>query len=78
MNPPSSDLTAGQRDRDLLLSLLGAQSARHTVRSDELGLRHRVGRWCWVSQAARPAGADHTLMSCIVSPGFDFADCTID
>ncbi|MEV6137178.1 cupin domain-containing protein [Nocardia sp. NPDC051990] len=31
-----------------------------------------------VGQAARPAGADHVLVSCIVSPGFDFADATID
>ena len=28
------------------------------------------GRW----QAARPAGQDEVLVSCVVSPGFDFAD----
>ncbi|MBF6165250.1 cupin domain-containing protein [Streptomyces gardneri] len=31
-----------------------------------------------VSQSARPAGADHVLVSCIVAPGFDFADFRLD
>ncbi|MFR9750691.1 cupin domain-containing protein [Nocardia sp. 004] len=31
-----------------------------------------------VSQAARPIGADHVLVTCIVSPGFDFADFRLD
>lgn len=31
------------------------------------------GAW----QAARPAGAEPVLVSCIVSPGFDFADFTM-
>ncbi|MBO0787828.1 MAG: cupin domain-containing protein, partial [Actinobacteria bacterium] len=29
---------------------------------------------CW--QSARPAGPDETLVSCVVAPGFDFADFT--
>ncbi|MQY24559.1 cupin domain-containing protein [Nocardia aurantia] len=31
-----------------------------------------------VSQAARPAGDEYVLVSCIVSPGFDFADFRLD
>jgi predicted cupin superfamily sugar epimerase len=31
-----------------------------------------------VSQAARPAGDEYVLVSCVVSPGFDFADFTLD
>ena len=31
-----------------------------------------VPRGCW--QAARPAGPDEVLVTCVVSPGFDFAD----
>ncbi|WP_278265291.1 cupin domain-containing protein [Nocardia sp. AG03] len=31
-----------------------------------------------VSQSARPAGADYTLVSCVVAPGFDFADFRLD
>jgi predicted cupin superfamily sugar epimerase len=31
-----------------------------------------AGQW----QSAGPAGPDETLVSCIVSPGFDFADFT--
>lgn len=31
-----------------------------------------------VSQAARPAGAEYVLVSCLVSPGFDFADFRMD
>lgn len=31
-----------------------------------------------VSQSARPAGHEHVLVSCIVSPGFDFADFRLD
>ncbi|MEU2041004.1 cupin domain-containing protein [Nocardia niwae] len=31
-----------------------------------------------VSQSARPAGAEYVLVSCIVSPGFDFADFRLD
>jgi predicted cupin superfamily sugar epimerase len=31
-----------------------------------------------VSQSARPAGADYVLVSCIVAPGFDFADFRLD
>ncbi|MFI6364747.1 cupin domain-containing protein [Nocardia sp. NPDC050630] len=31
-----------------------------------------------VSQAARPAGDEYVLVSCIVAPGFDFADFTLD
>ncbi|WP_433712255.1 cupin domain-containing protein [Nocardia sp. CA-084685] len=31
-----------------------------------------------VSQAARPVGAEYVLVSCIVAPGFDFADFTLD
>ncbi|MET8144474.1 cupin domain-containing protein [Sphaerisporangium sp. NPDC005288] len=31
-----------------------------------------AGTW----QAARPAGAEQVLVSCVVSPGFDFADFT--
>ncbi|MFC6012222.1 cupin domain-containing protein [Nocardia lasii] len=31
-----------------------------------------------VSQAARPAGEDYTLVSCVVAPGFDFADFRLD
>ncbi|WP_062990095.1 cupin domain-containing protein [Nocardia anaemiae] len=30
------------------------------------------------SQAARPAGDEYVLVSCIVAPGFDFADFTLD
>ncbi|WP_054816616.1 cupin domain-containing protein [Nocardia arizonensis] len=30
------------------------------------------------SQAARPAGDEYVLVSCIVSPGFDFADFHMD
>jgi len=30
---------------------------------------------CW--QAARPAGPEEVLVTCVVSPGFDFADFTI-
>lgn len=30
---------------------------------------------CW--QAARPAGAAEVLVSCVVAPGFDFADFTV-
>jgi predicted cupin superfamily sugar epimerase len=29
---------------------------------------------CW--QAARPAGPEEVLVSCVVAPGFDFADFT--
>jgi len=32
-----------------------------------------AGAW----QAARPAGDQAVLVSCVVSPGFDFADFTI-
>jgi predicted cupin superfamily sugar epimerase len=32
-----------------------------------------AGHW----QSAGPAGPDETLVSCIVSPGFDFADFTV-
>jgi hypothetical protein len=32
-----------------------------------------AGAW----QAARPAGDEPVLVSCIVSPGFDFADFTL-
>ncbi|MGW2664386.1 cupin domain-containing protein [Nocardia tengchongensis] len=31
-----------------------------------------------VSQAARPAGDDYVLVSCVVAPGFDFADFRLD
>ncbi|MCX4093481.1 cupin domain-containing protein [Nocardia sp. alder85J] len=31
-----------------------------------------------VSQAARPAGDEYVLVSCVVSPGFDFADFRLD
>ncbi|MBU3061071.1 cupin domain-containing protein [Nocardia sp. NEAU-G5] len=31
-----------------------------------------------VSQSARPAGDDYVLVSCIVAPGFDFADFRLD
>ncbi|MEU1993239.1 cupin domain-containing protein [Nocardia gamkensis] len=31
-----------------------------------------------VSQSARPAGAEDVLVSCIVAPGFDFADFRLD
>ncbi|WP_026343830.1 cupin domain-containing protein [Nocardia sp. BMG111209] len=31
-----------------------------------------------VSQAARPAGDQYVLVSCVVSPGFDFADFRLD
>ncbi|MET8651478.1 cupin domain-containing protein [Nocardia aurea] len=31
-----------------------------------------------VSQAAWPLGAEYALVSCIVSPGFDFADFRLD
>ncbi|MFB7873726.1 cupin domain-containing protein [Nocardia sp. NPDC056064] len=31
-----------------------------------------------VSQSARPAGAEYTLVSCVVAPGFDFADFRLD
>ncbi|MFI6775912.1 cupin domain-containing protein [Nocardia sp. NPDC050412] len=31
-----------------------------------------------VSQAARPAGNEYVLVSCIVAPGFDFADFRLD
>ncbi|MEU1546124.1 cupin domain-containing protein [Nocardia sp. NPDC005745] len=31
-----------------------------------------------VSQSARPAGAEYVLVSCIVAPGFDFADFRLD
>jgi predicted cupin superfamily sugar epimerase len=31
-----------------------------------------------VSQSARPAGAEYALVSCIVAPGFDFADFRLD
>ncbi|WP_194817063.1 cupin domain-containing protein [Nocardia sp. XZ_19_385] len=31
-----------------------------------------------VSQAARPAGAEYVLVSCVVAPGFDFADFRMD
>ncbi|MFD6155992.1 cupin domain-containing protein [Nocardia sp. NPDC060256] len=31
-----------------------------------------------VSQAARPAGDEYVLVSCFVSPGFDFADFQMD
>lgn len=30
------------------------------------------------SQSAHPAGAEYVLVSCIVSPGFDFADFEMD
>ncbi|MFG1885860.1 cupin domain-containing protein [Micromonospora sp. NPDC049102] len=29
-----------------------------------------AGQW----QSARPAGDEHVLVSCVVSPGFEFAD----
>jgi len=32
------------------------------------------GHW----QAARPAAGDEVLVSCVVAPGFDFADFTLD
>jgi hypothetical protein len=89
----------------------GAESAWHTVRSDEVWLWHaggpltlllggtgtgpvpdpatvtlgpdlavdqspqhviRGGHW----QSARPAGDQEVLVSCVVAPGFDFADFT--
>jgi predicted cupin superfamily sugar epimerase len=31
-----------------------------------------------VSQAARPAGDEYVLVSCVVAPGFDFADFRLD
>ncbi|HLS77346.1 MAG TPA: cupin domain-containing protein [Nocardia sp.] len=31
-----------------------------------------------VSQAARPLGDRHVLVSCVVAPGFDFADFRLD
>ncbi|WP_306363772.1 cupin domain-containing protein [Nocardia sp. CC227C] len=31
-----------------------------------------------VSQAARPLGDDYVLVSCVVAPGFDFADFRLD
>ncbi|MBF6216651.1 cupin domain-containing protein [Nocardia abscessus] len=31
-----------------------------------------------VSQSARPAGTEYALVSCIVAPGFDFADFRLD
>ncbi|MFI9410296.1 cupin domain-containing protein [Nocardia gamkensis] len=31
-----------------------------------------------VSQSARPVGAEYVLVSCIVAPGFDFADFRLD
>jgi predicted cupin superfamily sugar epimerase len=31
-----------------------------------------------VWQAAEPAGAEHVLVSCVVSPGFDFADWRLE
>ncbi|WP_024800860.1 cupin domain-containing protein [Nocardia sp. BMG51109] len=31
-----------------------------------------------VSQSARPVGDDYVLVSCLVSPGFDFADFRLD
>jgi hypothetical protein len=32
-----------------------------------------AGHW----QAARPAGPDEVLVSCVVAPGFDFADFSL-
>ncbi|MFF0493258.1 cupin domain-containing protein [Nocardia sp. NPDC004068] len=31
-----------------------------------------------VTQSARPLGPDHVLVTCVVSPGFDFADFRLD
>jgi predicted cupin superfamily sugar epimerase len=31
-----------------------------------------------VAQSARPLGADYALVSCIVSPGFEFADFQLE
>lgn len=38
--------------------------------------QHVVPGGCW--QSARPAGPGETLVTCVVSPGFDFADFTAD
>jgi uncharacterized protein len=37
--------------------------------------QHVVTGGCW--QAARPGGAEEVLVTCVVSPGFDFADFTV-
>lgn len=44
----------------------------------ERGQRPQVVVPGGVSQSARPAGAEYTLVSCVVAPGFDFADFRLD
>jgi uncharacterized protein len=44
--------------------LVGGQLPQHVI---------PAGHW----QAARPAGSGEVLVSCVVAPGFDFADFTL-
>ena len=44
----------------------------------EAGQRPQVVVPGGVSQSARPSGAEYVLVSCIVSPGFDFEDFQLD
>ncbi|MEU8679445.1 cupin domain-containing protein [Streptomyces sp. NPDC048560] len=45
----------------------------HRLAGTELQVLVPAGHW----QSARPAGDDEALVSCLVTPGFDFADFTL-
>ncbi|GGL18606.1 cupin domain-containing protein [Mangrovihabitans endophyticus] len=62
----------------LTLTLGGSGRAPAAPASVTLGLdRPQVLVPAGVWQSARPAGTDPVLVSCVVSPGFDFADFTM-
>ena len=70
---PLTLLTGGSGDRPL-----GKQADRVTLGpgfADGQVPQHVIPGGTW--QAARPAGDEEVLVSCVVAPGFDFADFTL-
>ena len=63
----SADHPAARRDADVVTlgrDLAAGQRPQHLIPGG-----------CW--QSARPAGPEEVLVTCVVAPGFDFADFTM-
>lgn len=72
----SDEIWLWQRGGPLLLNIGGAEV---TLGPDvERGQLLQAVVPAGVSQAARPAGDEYVLVSCVVAPGFDFADFRLD
>ncbi len=75
----SGELWLWQGGGELLLDLGGTGDRAELEQTVVVGPSHvqhlvRPGQW----QAARPAGEQAVLVSCVVSPGFDFADLELE